>query len=677
MRWFLDLRLAAKLLVAFGTVTALTAIVGTVGISQINAVDRADTYMYTDLTVPLGKLGEARAATAVVQYHLLDATLPGYNDAQRTELLGTARAATDSLSAMLDDFEKQHLNAVNREAFAKSRAAFQAYLPVRDHVLALIAAHQLDSAQALVTDEGEKALDAVDLGTDELLGVTVAEAKATSDRNAALTGRAVLLMSVALGLAVVVALTIALLLSRRLGAQLKALGGRAEALQSQAMAALGRAADAMARGDVTQEVTAEVAELTVDSNDELGQLGRAVNRMIAQSRTTVASFGTARATLAGVVEETRSLIAAASAGRLDARGDATRFDGAYRDLVQGLNDTMDAVSTPIDEAAAVLERVAARDLSARMQGSYDGDFARVKTSINTAVSNLAEALSQVSSASEQVQSAATQITSGSQSLAEGSSEQAASLEEIASNLTELASMADQSAGNAREAATLSDETQRAVESGEADMTLLSATIEKIKTSSDQTSRIVKTIDEIAFQTNLLALNAAVEAARAGEAGRGFAVVADEVRSLAVRAAEAARQTADLIEESGRHAAEGVGANAKALTGIRQVVAQVAKVRGVVAEISAASEQQRHGVVQINSAVEQMNGVTQAVAANAEEAAAAAEELNSQAVTLRGMVGQFVLGGDDAPAPRERSRSLDQYRRGRSPSASSNSRIAAS
>jgi len=251
------------------------------------------------------------------------------------------------------------------------------------------------------------------------------------------------------------------------------------------------------------------------------------------------------------------------------------------------------------------------------------------------------AMAGLTDAAEQVVSASGQVSSASQSLAEGASEQAASIEETSSSLEEMSSMTKQNADNASTADKLMKESKFMVERANGSMTELTQSMEDISKASDETSKIIKTIDEIAFQTNLLALNAAVEAARAGEAGAGFAVVANEVRNLAMRAAEAAKNTSVLIEGTVKKVREGSELVERTGGAFAEVSKSASKVAGLVAEIAAASSEQAQGIDQINKAVTEMDKVTQRTAANAEESASASEEMNAQAEQVKDITAKLL------------------------------------
>lgn len=395
-------------------------------------------------------------------------------------------------------------------------------------------------------------------------------------------------------------------------------------------------ASRIAAGDIDQDLVYK--DYFKQSNDEMGVLAKAFQEMTSSLR--------------GVIDETGQLIGAARRGNLTQRGDVGRFQGVFADLIEGMNKTLDAVSAPINEAAAVLERVADQQLDARVEGDYEGDFSRIKHSLNKAVDKLEDALStgrrtvgqlnntlsEVTVSAEEVASASHRIGEISSSVSSGASSQAASTEEVLSSLQQMSSISKQNAMNASEARELTEKARSSAQLVEHGMQKLSEAINRIKESSDATAKIVKAIDEIAFQTNLLALNAAVEAARAGDAGKSFAVVAEEVRNLARRSAEAANDTANLIKESVSNAETGVAINHEVLESLAEIVAQVNRINEVVAtEISTGSEQQSHGIAQINTAVEQINTVTQQTAMRSDELTGASEALKRQADNLRRLV----------------------------------------
>ena len=248
----------------------------------------------------------------------------------------------------------------------------------------------------------------------------------------------------------------------------------------------------------------------------------------------------------------------------------------------------------------------------------------------------------LNSSADQVAAASAQVSSSSQQLAEGSSEQAAAVQETSSSLEEMAATTRLNADHAGQANRMMKEASQVVQQADRSMDALRRSMNDISTASEETQKIVKTIDEIAFQTNLLALNAAVEAARAGEAGAGFAVVADEVRNLALRAADAAKNTAGLIDATVKKVKDGSAMVGQTNDAFRQVAESARKAEDLVGEIANTSGEQARGIEQVSTAVSEMGRVTQQNAANAEESASASEELSAQAEEMRSMVEDLVM-----------------------------------
>jgi len=354
-----------------------------------------------------------------------------------------------------------------------------------------------------------------------------------------------------------------------------------------------------------------------------------------------------------LVEDAKALAEGAVRGELSMRADPDRHMGEYRLLVQGVNQTLDAVTAPVRAATEALEALAARDLRARVKGSYVGEHVRLQRSVDETAAELEDAIRQVGEATEQVSSASAQIATAAENVANGAGEQANVLEVATTSMGELAELSRGAAKDAREAIALVARARAAAGDGSAAARQIQDAMDHIRASAEGTGQIIRDVTDIAFQTNLLALNAAVEAARAGEAGRGFAVVAEEVRSLALRAKEAAGKTEVLIKESVRQAGLGDETAHRATRIFDELAGAVGGTATIVERIAQTTEAQDGALARTRQAVEQAGHVTQQNAASAEESSSAASELSGQADELTRMVRSFKVepgGAAGLPSP---------------------------
>jgi len=306
-------------------------------------------------------------------------------------------------------------------------------------------------------------------------------------------------------------------------------------------------------------------------------------------------------------------------------------------------------SLPLGQAVVVLEKVADGDLTVSLDVDTDDEVGHMSSALNRAVEKLRMTLQQVAESATNASSSSQELAAASEAIASGAQEQAASLEETSASLEEITATVRQSADNANQASQLAVSSKDSALQGQDVVSNAITAMSEINAASAKISDIISTIDEIAFQTNLLAVNAAVEAARAGDEGRGFAVVASEVRSLAQRSAVAAKEIKVLIQDSLRKVQAGSDLVNRSGETLQGIVGSVKRVTDIVSEIAAASAEQSTGIEQVNTAMTQMDQVTQSNSAQTEELSATAQSLSEQAAQLLELVGTFTLsqGGKNA------------------------------
>lgn len=354
------------------------------------------------------------------------------------------------------------------------------------------------------------------------------------------------------------------------------------------------------------------------------------------------SMVSAGASIQELIKESDMLAAASLEGNLEVRGESEKFSGGYRQIIEGMNRTMETVQAPLEECECVLKKIADGDLTVKMEGNYQGNYNIIKSSVNDTIRSFNELLNDISTASKQVAEGSKQVSDGSEELSHGTTEQSAAVEQLTSSVTEIAAQTKQNASNALNAKEISENVKIDAGKGNEQMKLMLTSMNEINEASTNISKIIKVIDNIAFQTNILALNAAVEAARAGQAGKGFAVVAEEVRNLAARSANAANDTTELIGSSMKKVESGSRIANTTAEEFRKIVDGIEKTASLVGDIAEACNQQSTGIAQIDQGIEQVSTVMQSNTTTSEQSAAASEELTGQANLLREMVAKFRL-----------------------------------
>ncbi|UXB31252.1 methyl-accepting chemotaxis protein [Stenotrophomonas muris] len=400
---------------------------------------------------------------------------------------------------------------------------------------------------------------------------------------------------------------------------------------------------------VESHVQVELLMAEVMQRYAIGDLSRDLPDYPGEKGTLTRTLAAVKQSLMAINAQIDELARAARAGDFSMRGDAAAFQYQFKAMVEHLNGMMASSQASIADVSDVLRAISHGDLTARMDGEYDGVFARMRDDANTTTAQLTGIVRGIQVAADSINNAAQELAAGNNDLSRRTEQQAANLEEAAASMEELTSTVRQNAELARQADSEAHAAGAAVRETEQAMAQMASVMGEIDQSSARISEISTVIDGIAFQTNILALNAAVEAARAGEQGRGFAVVASEVRTLAQRAGVAAKEIKELIEDAAAKVKSGLAVTVESEAAIARVAQASSRTTQLMSDIAAASKEQAAGIEQVNQVVVQMDQVTQQNAALVEEATAASRALEEQAHALTTSVAVFKVEGAGASA----------------------------